>query len=188
MNNPETYHGGEHKTDAISEAAAEQQERLEKLEVAPHSPEKAAEQVDSRRNEVKEVFAQEAGKEHKQGGEPGFSRAVHHVTQSEKKQAYQQTMQRIRVEMSAPAQAFSKFIHNVTVEKASNALSTTIARPNAMLSGSVTALVLVSALYVLAKVLGYPLSGFETIGAFLIGWLIGLGYDYVRTLATGQTN
>ena len=41
-------------------------------------------------------------------------------------------------------------------------------------------------IYTIAKTIGYKLSGFETIAAFLIGWLIGLIYDYLRILITGK--
>jgi hypothetical protein len=40
--------------------------------------------------------------------------------------------------------------------------------------------------YLIAKNLGYVLSGFETIGAFAIGWIIGVLYDYFRVMVTGK--
>ncbi|OYX41587.1 hypothetical protein B7Y94_04890, partial [Candidatus Saccharibacteria bacterium 32-49-12] len=78
------------------------------------------------------------------------------------------------------------FIHNPAIEKASEAVGATIARPNAILTGSVVAFVLVLGVYVLARVLGYALSGFETIAAFAVGWVIGLLYDYFRVMITGK--
>jgi hypothetical protein len=44
----------------------------------------------------------------------------------------------------------------------------------------------VLALYVFAKTLGFTLSGFETIGAFVIGWIIGILFDFLRAMITGK--
>lgn len=151
------------------------------------SPEQTARQIENRRNEVRQVFAQEAGNESRTSeGEPRFVRAVQRVTSEQKRIAYQATMTRIRSGMSKPVQTFSRFIHNNGVEKASNAIGQTLARPNAVLSGSTGALIVVSLTYVLAKIYGYPLSGFETIGTFILGWIVGLVYDYTRTLISGR--
>jgi hypothetical protein len=100
--------------------------------------------------------------------------------------SYNATMSEVRTQMSAPSRAFSKVIHNKVVEKASNAVGTTVARPNAILTGAVFAFVLTLGVYLLAKNLGYPLSGFETIGAFVLGWILGLCYDFLKVMITGR--
>lgn len=190
MNNPEQFTSSqEHAAETQKRAAERSAELLKNAESSVESsPEQQHEQVETARRETKEVFAKEAGKESRGGGEPqGFGRGLRRVTGQEKRAAYQETMSRIRREMGAPAQAFSKFIHNGGVERASNAIGNSVARPNAVLSGSTAALILVSLLYIIAKIFGYPLSGFETIGAFVFGWIIGLIYDYARILVTGRT-
>lgn len=96
-------------------------------------------------------------------------------------------MKDARQEMSAPSRAFSKLIHAKAVEKTSEAVGSTIARPNAILSGSIMAFALTAGLYFWAKYVGYPLSGFETIGAFIIGWLVGMIYDFTRIMFTGKS-
>lgn len=88
--------------------------------------------------------------------------------------------------MPASQRAFSKFIHNPAVEKTSEAVGNTVARPNAILAGAVVAFFLVLLVYVVAKFYGYRLSGFETIGAFIIGWIIGILYDFFRVMITGK--
>ena len=72
------------------------------------------------------------------------------------------------------------------VEKASDTVGTTIARPNAILSGAVFAFIITLLTYTIAKKSGYVLSGFETIGSFILGWIIGIIYDYLRILITGK--
>ena len=101
--------------------------------------------------------------------------------------SFKTQMKDARREMSAPSRAFSKLIHNKAVEKTSEAIGSTVARPNAILSGSIAAFALTAGLYFWAKYVGYPLSGFETIGAFIIGWLVGMIIDFTRIMFTGKS-
>lgn len=101
--------------------------------------------------------------------------------------SFNREMKEVRSQMSAPSRTFSKFIHNKAVERTSEVVGNTIARPNAILAGSLSALILTTGLYVWAKNNGYPLSGFETIGAFIIGWLIGIIIDFIRITVTGRS-
>lgn len=91
-------------------------------------------------------------------------------------------MESISSHLSPKEQSFSRFIHNKKVEKLSDVTGSTVARPNALLAGSIAAFLLVTAVYLVAKYYGYKLSGFETIGAFALGWVLGMIYDYVRLL------
>jgi hypothetical protein len=89
-------------------------------------------------------------------------------------------------ELSAPERIFSKVIHNKTVETVSDTVGSTVARPNAILSGSVCAFLLVATVYILARYQGYGLSGFETIAAFILGWIIGIVIDFLRIMISGK--
>jgi hypothetical protein len=187
MNSPEQLHGAESNVEAQA-AAGERSEQLKDLleKAGEQSPEAQAERVDSARNEAKEVFAKEPGKE-KKGAEPsGSAGAIRRITNDEKKASYKKTMSVIQSEMKAPSRSFSKVIHTPFVEKSSEVLGSSLARPNAILAGSFTSLVLVMGIYVVARTFGYQLSGFETIGAFVIGWIIGIIFDYVKVMATGK--
>lgn len=117
----------------------------------------------------------------RQGGEKrrGFSKV-------EREESYQATMGEIRTHMSPASRTFSKVIHNKVVEQTSEAVGNTVARPNAILSGAVAAFILTLGVYLVAKNYGYPLSGFETIGAFALGWALGLVYDFLKTMITGR--
>lgn len=188
MNNPEQLQSTESNIEA-QKAAGERSEQLKNnLEkTGEQSPEAQAERVQSARQEAKEVFAKEAGKERK-GAEPsGSAGAVRRVTKLEKKVSYKKTMTVIRADMSAPSRTFSKVIHTPFIEKSSEVLGSSLARPNAILAGSFTSLVLVMGIYVIARTFGYQLSGFETIGAFVLGWAIGIIFDYVKVMATGKS-
>lgn len=108
------------------------------------------------------------------------------ISKKEKEASFKRHMQQAQTHMSAPSRVFSKFIHNKAVERTSEAVGSTIARPNAILSGAIAAFILVLATYLIAKHFGYVLSGFETIAAFGAGWLLGILYDYLRVMVTGK--
>lgn len=91
-------------------------------------------------------------------------------------------MKNVQTELGPGEKLISKLIHLKVVEKVSDATTATIARPNAMLSGSIAAFIAVTILYLVARHYGYSLSGFETIAAFCAGWILGLVYDYVSTV------
>lgn len=105
---------------------------------------------------------------------------------AKQKVSFNNTMKEAQAHMSPATRTFSKFIHNKSVEKTSEVIGSTVARPNAVLSGAVTAFILSLLLYLIANHNGYPLSGSETIAAFIIGWAIGILFDYIRVMATGK--
>ena len=108
------------------------------------------------------------------------------ISKKEKKASFERTIKHVQAELPATERTFSKIIHTPVIEKTSEVIGSTIASPNAILSGAVVAFFAVLAVYLLAKNLGYVLSGFETIGAFIVGWLIGILYDYFRVMITGK--
>ena len=117
---------------------------------------------------------------------PAERRSERIISNRDRDSSFTATMQEIRTHMSAPSRTFSKVIHNKTVERTSEALGATVARPNAILSGALLAFIIVVAVYFIAKNLGYTLSGFETIGAFALGWLLGILYDFLKVMVTGR--
>jgi hypothetical protein len=117
---------------------------------------------------------------------PAEKRNDRPINNAAKEASFQKTMEEVRSEMSAPSRAFSQLIHNKTVEKISDSVGNTVARPDAILSGAIFAFTLTLGVYLLAKNLGYPLSGFETIGAFAAGWAFGLVFDFLKIMITGR--
>lgn len=95
---------------------------------------------------------------------------------------YKEQLTLMQSDMGVARRTWSKLIHISVIEKASDLIGSTIAKPNALLAGSVFALVSVTILYFLAKHYGFQLSGLETITAFAIGWLLGTLYDYISGL------
>jgi len=108
------------------------------------------------------------------------------ISKKQRDESYKRTIKRVQSELPLPARAFSKVIHNKAIENISDFIGATIARPNAVLTGSIVAFTLTLITYTVSKTIGYKLSGFETIAAFIIGWLLGIIYDYFKVLATGK--
>lgn len=146
--------------------------RKESLEDVRHEAlEHAASAERERRKELKEVSRSE-----RRG--PASKR--------ERDASFRSTMSEVQSQLSAPSRTFSKIIHHPGVEKVSDAVGSTIARPNAILSGAVCAFLLTLSIYLIARYYGYPLSGAETIASFALGWVIGTVFDYVRLLLFGK--
>lgn len=102
------------------------------------------------------------------------------------KASYKKELKHIQSELPVGSRAFSKVIHNPVVERVSEVAGDTIARPNAILSAAVSAFVLTSVIYLVARHFGYPLSGFETIAATILGWILGILFDFIRIMITGK--
>lgn len=189
MQNPEQLRGGGESTVEAQNAAAERsKELLKNAELSvERSPEQRAETAERARAEANEALLRKerGGAEKRSGGEPTAA-GVRRVTKKEKKEAYQQTMRVIQGQMGAPSRTFSKVIHNPVVEKTSDAIGKTVARPNAIFAGSLTALIAVVTINLIARTFGYTLSGSEAIITFILGWVLGLIYDYFRVMATGK--
>ena len=108
------------------------------------------------------------------------------ISRKERDASYKATMKEVRSHMSPAQRAFSKFIHHKAVDQISEAAGNTVARPNAILSGAVAAFLFSLATLLIAKHYGYRLSGFEAIGAFIAGWLLGILYDFFKVMITGK--
>ena len=190
MKNNEQLQGGheQYQHPGEIEAAGDRQreiirEHLEKgLEAKPET------QVETARAEALEKATSAEKKTdaatHHEKAHPERRRGA--ISRKERDASYKATMKEVQSHMSPASRAFSTFIHTKVVEQTSDALANTVARPNAILSGAVAAFVISLATLLIAKHYGYRLSGFEAIGAFVAGWLIGILYDFFKVMITGK--
>lgn len=175
------------------------QEQLEKHTELEAAHEKAAEkssiesgersEAKARHEALEKAVSVEAGsaeKKRKEGSKAPANRRHGVVSKKERANSYKKHMETIQSELPPVQRAFSKVIHNPAVEKASEVIGSTVARPNAVLAGAIVAFFAVLGVYLVAKHFGYALSGFETIGAFIAGWIIGMLYDFFRVIFTGK--
>lgn len=152
---------------------------------AEQAPEK---QLETARNEALEKAVSKEKEAHadthKERSPAERRRGV--ITRKERDASYTATMKEVQTHMSSTERAFSKFIHHKAVEDVSEALGATVARPNAILAGAIMAFVISLSTLLIAKHYGYRLSGFEAIGAFVAGWLLGILYDFFKVMITGK--
>lgn len=187
--NQEQFQNNQERGNETQKTAAEQLEKLSKspeasVELSPRDVEARAEKA--RVEALETAISVESGGKEKESKAPSSSPRRGPINKSQRDKSYKHTMKQVQNELPAVSRAFSKVIHNKTIEKTSEVLGDTIARPNAILAGAFSAFILTLLTYTVAKTIGYALSGFETIAAFIVGWLIGIVYDYMRVLFTGK--
>jgi hypothetical protein len=95
---------------------------------------------------------------------------------------YRQTLASVQQRLSPVSRSFSKVIHNRTVESTSEVLEHTIMRPSVALGATWTALIIGLTFYLVAHYYGYRLSGFEMIGALIIGGILGIVLEAILHL------
>lgn len=115
-----------------------------------------------------------------------YSQKSHVPNSKERSSAFNSVMEEVRSHMSPQSRVFSKVIHTPAVEKTSDAVGGTIARPNAILAGGISAFAISIIVYLVARYYGYPLSGTESIAAFAFGWILGVTFDFLRVMITGK--
>lgn len=173
-----------HDDEKLAEIAEKGREKIEaRLEAA----EKAHQERQSERDVIEKatLLAQEADDKREDEKHAQVKTERHRGAPSKKqlRESFAAEMKGVQAELGPTGRLFSKLIHNPAVDRVTDAIGSTLARPNAMLSGSIAAFVSITILYFIAHHYGYQLSGFETIGAFATGWLLGITYDYFSTLA-----
>ena len=169
-------------TGEVLESAREQfTDNIEKgFDSAAEKKEKSAESKEDIRNEALEIASQhEAAQEKKARESKENKKDQPFLTKADVEASYKKTLDNVQKQLPAPSRAFSKVIHNSAVEKTSDAIGNTIARPNLIIAGALGAIASII-VYLIAKKYGYVLSGSETIVLFAAGWCIGAIIEYGR--------
>lgn len=174
---------GEHRQLEHPSLQGETRQRHETLRAARHETERVYEQAAEQERATAEAERRQHETREQQRAER--QRQASPAAQQER---FDKTMAAVQSQLSPSSRAFSKVIHNPAIEKASEVTGSTVARPNALLSGAIAAFVLTLAIYLIARFNGYPLSGAESIAAFALGWLCGLAFDFVRMMMLGRRN
>lgn len=159
--------------DLSKEKAAEIERSLEK---AVEKEKSNAESENIEHEAIKIAARHEEQQEKKESKETKEDKPL---TKKDIEASYKKTLENVQDQLSAPSRAFSKVIHNPVVEKTSDAIGNTVARPNLIISGALGAIASV-VVYFIAKRYGYLLSGSETIILFVAGWSIGAVIEYAR--------
>ena len=162
----------------LEQSAGEvEQSAAEKLE---ERAERAVEQQHEGIDEAhREALEQAEASQTVETEKPSAPETPRQITKDDRTASYQKTMKKMQSELPPASRAFSKVIHNPAVEKASEAIGNTVARPNLIIAGALGAIASVI-VYFVARHYGYVLSGSETIILFGCGWVIGAIIEYAR--------
>lgn len=91
-----------------------------------------------------------------------------------KDMAFSRALTRARKKLPLPSRVFSRFVHLAPIDKASEVLGKTIARPSGMLGGAIVAFIGTSALLWITRHYGYEYNYLLVIMLFAAGMAIGL--------------
>lgn len=109
--------------------------------------------------------------------------AQHHhpvlINKQLKDAAFTRSITRARKKLSVPSRTFSKFIHQPVVDRASEAVGKTIARPSSLLGGSFFALIGTSALLWITRRYGYEYNYLVVILLFVTGFVVGISLEWL---------
>ena len=185
--NQENNHQTEYEKIKVKDLTSEQLERYQNL----NTKQEKSEQYNS---SVSENALDEALEIAKKSEDSLYDRKDHDNSKQNKQiinkktldNSYIKTLTETQSELDSSSRVFSKIIHNKIIEKTSNLIGNTIARPNLILFGAIFSFVSTLFVYITAKKIGYVLSGFEPILSFIIGWIIGAIYDYFKLMITGK--
>jgi hypothetical protein len=151
--------------------AHEREQRLEALRAERH--EQSTETAENRAEHAREVIhhheqPEPSHHEHEAAPRPHTAHLLNH------KLNYRQTLASVQRKLRPVSRSFSKFIHQPAVERASDAVGKTVARPSVSAGATWTALIVGIVFYFTARRYGYTLSGSELIIAFVVGAILGL--------------
>jgi hypothetical protein len=154
--------------------------KKERLHKSPERESKAAEE--SRRIIEKEARSNnESAKDAKED-----NTRPNYITKEDKAHSFNSVMSHARQDLSKPERALSKFMHQPAVEKVSDIAGKTIARPSGAIGAAVFASAGIFIVYLLAKRIGFTLSGSEAPILVAVGFITGLlvewAYKAIRSL------
>lgn len=185
-NNFEKSPLGQENNYELKNNAAEQLDKISAEKSAESYKESTEQQVEKAKNEALEKAISVESKETTEKDQVKAPSRRGPIGKKHLQESYKKTMSHVQKELTPGSRTFSKIIHNNVIEKTSEIVGGTIARPNAILSGAFCAFALTLIIYVVAKTTGYPLSGSETIITFIVGWVFGFVFDYLRIIITGK--
>lgn len=169
----------EKETFTLEAAGERSREELEKQLEKEITPDNRAEKSREATHEALEIASQHEEAQQQAEKDKAPKEEKRRLTKKDIDSSYKKTLDSVQNQLSPSSRAFSKVIHNPAVEKTSEVVGNTIARPNLIIAGALGAIASII-VYLTAKRYGYVLSGFETIALFIIGWCIGAVIEYAR--------
>jgi cation transport ATPase len=134
------------------------------------------EELEKIREKIEHQAPLKQEKSHTEKENPAHSHPVI-INKQLKDMAFSRSMTRTRKKLSRSSRAFSKVIHNSTIDKSSEFVGKTVARPSGMLTGAFLAFIGTSALLWITRHYGYTYNYLVVIILFVGGMLLGLGLE-----------
>ena len=137
LNTPE--HAAEQNNEALEAANNERRAELEKSREQAAEKAETAANVEALKVNAEKVADVEPKKAEAEAAPAEKKRDTPAQRRAKAKASYKKTMKETQAHMKPAERSFSKVIHNPAVEKTSEVLGSTVARPNAILMGSLFA-------------------------------------------------
>lgn len=170
------HRGGPEQSSAELETAAREQ-----LENLRHHEAQEADNPDRRAEAAREVIHRQ---EQQPAPEQPPAAETHHKPRHlqhilDPRLNYAHTLASLQRRLKPAQRAFSKVIHAPVVERTSEALEKTVARPSVTAGAGWTAFVVGLIFYLTARRYGYSLSGSEIVLSFFVGGLLGFVLEWL---------
>lgn len=181
--------------EALHHPSSPEKFNLESKEVFEGARNNKLEKTSSKEKEVEELSKQEkniekargtinkealSGKEYgSRHSETSKDKSPKFVGKEIKRDTFKKVMDRTQSQLPKNQRVFSKFVHAPAVEKSSEIIGKTIARPSALFTGGLISLIGMLVVLLTAKRTGFVLSGSEMMILFAVGWAIGIAVDLI---------
>jgi hypothetical protein len=163
-----------HETNEQAKAELEALGKERMLELGIKAPEASAEHQEKRAEAAREVISHhELAPEPAPAAEAPPAATSPFAARLDILANYTQTMQSLQKHLSPVSRTFSQVIHYTAVEKASEALETTVMRPSVIAGALWSAAIVGLGFYLVARHFGYAMSGSEMLVSLLAGGIIG---------------
>jgi hypothetical protein len=146
----------------------------ERLESLRHQPEQSGETAEERADAAREVIKNAEDKAEPEPEPAPKPSTAHHILKLDHRSNFDHTIRSVQRRLSPASRTFSRVIHAPAVERTSEVLEKTIARPSVLTGSAWTALLVGAIFYLTAYHFGYMLSGSELLFSFVVGALIGI--------------
>jgi Ca2+-dependent lipid-binding protein len=157
----ETNHGAEHKNAERVDHSLEHKKQQDNLETSKSKVESSA---------VSKETASKAFENSKSNPSQHIPLATKHL----KSEKYKHTLSSTQKHLGAVEKRFSKIAHNPAVDAVSELAEKTIARPNSLLFGSMSAFIVSTLLYLMSRHYGWSYKFSSVLVGFVGGFMLGL--------------
>ncbi len=152
----------------------------ERHEKPSHTQEISKDSIDSIKHSIEQTAL--SSKDYHIAEKEDKKAPTHTATRHLKKDAYRRLIKKTQKQLNTPERVFSKIIHQPAVDKISEVGAKTIARPNGILFGGISAFIGSLFFYFVSKKSGFSYNYLTFILIFVGGYFIGLLFELAYKL------